>query len=145
MGKPLSTIPSPKDVKVAHGSGATSSHFSPFNFYPTYEGMKLTAARFKEGNRKHEDSDPVYGNANWLKAFYAQDVNFFRDRAGHALEHLIAEMRGENDSDPGGNLGAVGWWVDVMAFVQANDPTFYAAIQGQLNLHEVEPAPTTPL
>lgn len=120
-----------KEAKVAHGSGATSSHFSPFAFFCTYEGIRLTSMRFVEGNRKHEKSDPVYSHANWLKAFHARDVGFFRDRAGHALEHLIAEMRGEDDPDPGGNLGALGWFQDVMAYVKKNDPFLYACIQGK--------------
>jgi hypothetical protein len=120
-----------EEVKVAHKSGATSSHFSPFNFYCTYEGTKLTTARFKAGNTKHENDNPVYSEANWLKAYHAKDIEFFRDRAGHALEHLIDEMRGQDDKDPGGNLGAVGWFVDVMAFVKKNDPAFYEAIQGK--------------
>jgi hypothetical protein len=118
------------ESNVTHASGATSSHFSPFSFYAPFEGIKLTCLRFLHGNWKHENGNTVYADANWLKAFRARDVQFFRDRAGHALEHLIAEMRGENDPDPGGNLGAVGWWVEVMAFVKKNDPEFYAMIQG---------------
>lgn len=126
----------PEEEKVSHSSGATSSHFSPFTFYPTYEGVRLTSLRFKEGNRKHENSDPIYSNANWLKAFKARDVAFFRDRAGHAMEHLIDEMRGVDDKDPGGNLGAVGWFQDVMAYVKKNDPFLYGAIQGKWNIND---------
>jgi len=123
--------------KVAHKSGASSSHFSPFNFLPTYEGAKLTSARFKHGADKYEAST-VYDEANWLKAFRARDVAFFRDRAGHCLEHLVAEMRGQDDSDPGGNLGALGWFQDVMAFVKKNDPFFYGAIQGKWAIDDKE-------
>lgn len=125
------------ESKVAHGSGATSSHYSPFNFLNPFEGSQLTCQRFKEGNRKHEDNNPVYSEANWLKAFYARDVAFFRDRAGHALEHLIAEMRGDDDDAPGGNLGAVGWWQEVMAFVKKHDPYLYAAIQGKYAIRAI--------
>ncbi len=118
------------DDKVTHTSGSQSSHFSEFSFYNPFEGAKLTCQRFKEGNRKYEDSDTVYANMNWLKAFHAKDINFFRDRSGHALEHLIAEMHGDEDEKPGGNLGAVGWWVEIMAYVRKHDPVFYKAIQG---------------
>lgn len=141
---------SPADPnKVAHSSGAASSHFSPFSFNATYEGAKVTAQRFAAGNAKYENNTNVYADANWLKAYHAKDWKFFRDRAGHALEHLIDEMRGKNDSDPGGNLGALGWFVDVMAFVKVNDPVFYQQIQGTISarpkvpeLAEVEFPPT---
>jgi hypothetical protein len=119
------------EKKVAHSSGAASSHFSPFYFNPTFEGLKLTCLRYKEGNRKYENSGTVWAEANWLKAFKARDVQFFRDRAGHCLEHLIDEMRGKDDLDPGGNLGAIGWFQDAMAFVKKYDPFFYGAIQGK--------------
>lgn len=126
------------EAKVSHSSGATSSHFSPFSFFNPYEGTKLTDMRFAEGNRKHENDNPVYADANWLKAFNARDVKFFRDRAGHAMEHLIDEMRGKDDEDPGGNLGAVGWFQEVMAFVKKNDPFFYACIQGKFNVNDTK-------
>ena len=116
---------------VVSASGSTSSHFSDFNFHPTYEGARLTALRFKHGNEKHENSGTVYSEANWLKAYHARDVAFFRDRGGHSMEHLIDEMRGVDDPDPGGNLGAIGWYVDVLAFIKKNDPHFYGAIQGK--------------
>lgn len=116
--------------RITHFSGAHSSHLSPFSFYNPFEGAKLTCERFREGNRKYENGTTVYAKMNWLKAFHAKDVDFFRSRAGHALEHLIAEMHGEDDNGPGGNLGAVGWWVEVMAYVRKHDPGFYAQIQG---------------
>ncbi len=125
-----------EDSKVAHSSGATSSHFSPFAFNNPFEGTKLTCQRFVAGNRKHENDNPVYAEANWLRAFKSRDVAFFRDRAGHALEHLIAEMRGEDDNDPGGNLGAVGWLQEVLAYVKKNDPFLYGAIQGKWNIND---------
>lgn len=71
-----------------------------------------------------------------MKAFNARDVEFFRDRAAHALEHMLAEMRGEDDDGPGGNLGAVGWWVEVFAYVKKHDPELYGAIQGKWKLDE---------
>lgn len=117
--------------RVSHASGASSSHFSPFDFLNPFEGSKLTSQRFRVGNAKYENSDTVYANCNWLKALRARDVKFFRDRAGHALEHLIAEMRGEDDPDPGGNLGAVGWCLEVLAYVKKQDPHLYGAIQGK--------------
>lgn len=115
---------------ATHASGAKSSHYSPFNFNNPFEGTKLTCARFKVGNAKYEGGTTVYAEANWMKAFNAKDINFFRDRSGHALEHLIAEMHGVEDENPGGNLGAVGWWVEIMAYVKAHDPEFYRTIQG---------------
>ena|ERR1043166_887418 len=124
------------DVKVVHKSGATASHHSPFCFNHTFEGAKLTSLRFQEGNRYHEDDNPVYVEANWLKAVYERDVMFFRNRAGHALEHLIDEMRGKDDPKPGGNLGAVGWFQDIMAFTRKHDPFLYGAIQGKWRIDD---------
>lgn len=124
--------------KVTHSSGSTSSHFSPFSFFNPFEGVKLTCQRFVAGNHKHENDDPVYANMNWLKAFHARDVGFFRDRAGHALEHLLDEMHGVDDGDPGGNLGAVGWCVEVFAYVKKNDPFLYGAIQGKWRIDDAD-------
>lgn len=117
--------------RVTHTSGALCSHFSPFNFLCPFEGAKLTCQRFRAGNVKYENDSPVCSDANWMKALKARDVTFFRDRAGHAMEHLVAEMRGEADHNPGGNLGAVGWWVEIMAYVSKADPHLYGAIQGK--------------
>ena len=94
------------------------------------------AERYRAGNVKHEDNNPVYSEANWMKAVNARDIQFFRDRAGHAMEHLIKEMRGEDDTDPGGNLGAVMWFCDMMAYVKVKDPALYDAIQGKLHLNK---------
>lgn len=138
-GAPAPQTSSPVDPemeKVVHASGAGSSHFSPYSFYNPFEGAKLTCQRFRAGNLKYENGTTVYADMNWLKAFTARDVAFFRDRAGHAVEHLIAEMHGNDDDGPGGNLGAVGWWVEVFAFVKANDPAFYAVIQGKCHPQE---------
>lgn len=134
-----------QEEKIAHASGATSSHRTPNYFLVTGEGERVTAERFDYGNHKHEFGNTVYLEANWLKAFYSRDVAFFRDRAGHVKEHLQAEMRGNDDHGPGGNLGAIGWFVDVMAFVKKNDPIFYGAIQGKYRLEDADvPAPKLP-
>ena len=124
-------IPLDETGRVAHASGAASSYFSSFSFHNPMEGLRLTCQRFDYGNRKYENNTPIYDEANWLRAFKAKDWQFFRDRAGHALEHLRAEMRGEDDDGPGGNLGAIGWFVEVMAYVKKHDPVFYALIQGK--------------
>lgn len=113
-------------------SGATSSYSSAPYFYMPGEGIKLTALRFKHGNDKHEHGDSVYANANWLKAVKGRDWQFFRDRAGHVIDHIWAEMRGEDDPDPGGNLGAIGWWLEAMAYVKKVDPLLYQVIQGKV-------------
>lgn len=140
IGQTTEAGPQPPSAEIVnHISGASSSHFSPYNFIPTWEGMKLTAQRFLAGNAKHEKNNPVYLEANWLQAFHARDVGFFRDRAGHAMEHLIAEMRGDDDFDPGGNLGGLGWFQDVMAYVKKNDPDFYGAIQGKWRVEDLDP------
>lgn len=123
---------------VAHTSGATSSHFSPFTFNNPFEGAKLTCQRFAAGNAKHEKLNPVYLEANWLKAFRERDVKFFRDRAGHAMEHLIDEMRGKDDPDPGGNLGAIGWFQEIAAFTAKNDPFLWGAVCGKWNVMDAE-------
>lgn len=111
-------------------SGATSSELKPLSFLTTGFGEKVTAQRFGHGNGKHEDGTTILAEANWLKAFHERDLHFFRDRAAHAREHLFNEMQGRFDTSPGGNLGAVGWFVDIMPYVSAYDPTFYDAIVG---------------
>lgn len=129
---------SDEDQKVAHKSGANSSHFSPFSFFCPFEGVRLTCQRFLAGNRKYEAGTTVYAEMNWLKALASRDVAFFRDRAGHALEHLLYEMHGTEDSGPGGNLGAVGWWVETFAYVKSRDPFLYACIQGKHHITDAE-------
>ena len=118
-------------AKVTHSSGANSSYKAPNFFLMPGNSIDLTAQRFEYGNDKYEDGNTVYNDANWLKAFYARDLQFFRDRAGHVKKHLWAEMRGHDDPAPGGNLGAIGWWLDVMAFIKDEDPYFYGALQGK--------------
>lgn len=116
--------------KFVHSSGATSSHRAAPYFFMTGAGDKLTALRFEAGNEKHEDGTPVYDQANWLRALKTRDWKFFRDRAAHARDHLHDEMRGTIDTAPGGNLGAVGWFVDIAAFVAEKDPEFWQVVQG---------------
>lgn len=117
--------------KVTFTSGATSSkgHDAPY-WLLTWLSVEKTAQRFGAGNEKHENSDTVLANANWLKAFHARDLAFFRNRATHAFDHFKAEMQGLHDSDAGGNWGAVGWFLEVISFVEKFDPDFYAAIVG---------------
>ncbi|MGH7184522.1 MAG: hypothetical protein ACREJN_21460 [Nitrospiraceae bacterium] len=124
-------MPKAESDIVKHQSGATSSHITPPYFRMPGEAVKLTALRFQHGNEKHENGNPVYGEANWMTAYRAKDYMFFRDRAGHALEHLWDEMQGKEDPSPGGNLGAVGWAIEVLAYVKVNDPEFYEVIQGK--------------
>lgn len=122
--------PPPPDPLYEHISGATSSYpGAPYFFDPGY-GAKLTAYRFHHGNIKHENSNTIYAEANWLNAARYRDYVFFRDRAAHCLDHLRDEMRGIEDAGPGGNLGAIGWFQSVMATVKAKDPEFYQVIQG---------------
>lgn len=125
-----------KQSKFTHASGATSSHQTLLFFHVPFEGIAVIAQRFQYGNEKHEDGTTVYAESNWLRAVEARDVAFFRDRAGHALEHLWAEMRGADDSGPGGNLGAIGWFVAVMAYVRKHDSELYSAIQGKTHLEK---------
>lgn len=117
--------------KVTFASGATSSkgHDAPY-WLLTWLSVEKTALRFGAGNEKHENSDTVLANANWLKAFHARDLAFFRNRATHAFDHFKAEMQGQHDSDAGGNWGAVGWFLEVISFVEKHDPDFYLAIVG---------------
>lgn len=111
-------------------SGASSSFISPPYFSMPMEFTTMTAERWGHGSSKHKEEGPVYSEQNWLKAYHAKDYAFFRDRSGHALEHGWNEMRGVEDPDPGGNIGAIGWFWSVMAFIKVNDPEFYKVIQG---------------
>ncbi len=117
--------------KVTFTSGATSSagHDYPYHLM-THCAEKLTALRFGAGNKKHENDDTVLANANWLKAFHSRDLEFFRNRYTHARDHMDAEMQGRFDDDPGGNIGAVGWFIEVLAYVKEYDPDFYSAVVG---------------
>lgn len=116
--------------KVKFASGATSGGRHPQYNLTTGFGVRRTAERFTYGNLKHENGQTVLADANWLKAFHARDLDFFRDRISHAKDHLHRESQGLFESTLGGNWGAVGWCVDVMPFVQAFDPEFYLAVVG---------------
>lgn len=116
--------------KIAFSSGATSSVGMPEYHLVPGEIEDLIAMRFAYGNHKHEDGNTVLAEANWLRAYRARDIAFFRDRAAHARKHLKRESRGDYDGAPGGNLGAVGWWLEVAAFINKHDPLFYDAING---------------
>ena len=126
--------------KVIFKSGATSGGTHPPYELTTGYGEKVTAERFGYGNRKHENGQTVLADANWLKAFHARDIDFFRDRINHAAEHIRKEQHGQFDPNPGGNWGAVGWCVDVMEFVKRFDRLFYLAIVG-LTPHPGERVP----
>lgn len=116
--------------KILFKSGATSGgKAAPYSLC-TFVGFKRTALRFWYGNQKHEDGQTVLVEANWLKAFHARDLEFFRDRMAHAIEHIQKELQGRFDCSPGGNWGAVGWCVEVMPFVEEYDREFYLAIVG---------------
>lgn len=119
------------DDKVKFASGATSSkgHDAPYQLM-THCAVKRGALRFGAGNVKHENSDTILANANWLKAFHARDLAFFRNRYQHARDHMDNEMQGIRDLDLGGNFGAVVWFLEVMCYVEDNDPAFYDAIIG---------------
>lgn len=126
MGYPMS------DDKVKFASGATSSagHDAPY-WLMTGHARKLGALRFGHGNVEHEHGNTVLAEANWLKAFHSRDLAFFRNRYTHAADHMDDEMHGVKDAAPGGNWGAAVWFIDVIAFVEAHDPEFYAAITGR--------------
>jgi hypothetical protein len=128
------------EKKVSHASGAQSSHKAPNYFLMTGCGRTPTALRFQYGNTKYEGDNTVYHEANWLKAYNAKDLGFFRDRAAHAVDHIWAEFRGEDDLAPGGNLGAIGWFQDIMSFVKEHDPYFYGAIQGKYKYEPDRPS-----
>ncbi len=127
---PTMPAPAPKDDKVAFSSGATSSGQAPPLRYVMPEFEAEIAYRFDAGNRKHEKGTNIFAEANWLKAFHARDTAFFQDRMHHARVHFDLEMRGRRDKDPGGNRGAIGWWLSVAAFVERWDPELYNAIVG---------------
>ncbi len=118
------------EQKHVFKSGASSGELKAPYHQATGFGAKVTALRFGYGNAKHEGGTTLFSEANWLKAFHARDLAFFRDRMNHAREHLHAESQGNFDNSPGGNWGAVGWCVDVMPFVKEYDPDFYNAVVG---------------
>lgn len=122
------------DALVTFASGATSSKAFPAFWRVPIEGLELEAARFNYGNHKHEHDNPVHSQANWLIAFHARDVAFYWDRATHAVEHIWREMRGDDDFEPGGNIGGARWFTAIMAFTKKYDPELYEAIQGKRNL-----------
>jgi hypothetical protein len=112
-------------------SGATSSYKTSNTFHAPRNYRRYLADRFAIGNVKHENGTTVYAEANWLKALRARDVEFFRNRAVHAENHGHDEMRGIDDPDPGGNIGAELWFWSMMAYVSDVDPEFYQAIRGK--------------
>lgn len=129
VGRPLSA-PAPPNSLFTHDSGATSSHSTPrFALVPGY-GERNTALRFGYGNHKHEHDNNVLADANWLVAARERDYKFFQDRFGHVREHLKQEERGIEDLNPGGNLGAIGWYQEVASFLAVKDPEFYEVVRG---------------
>lgn len=125
-----SNVASGMNEKVKFKSGATSGGVHPQYNLTTGFGEMKTSNRYSYGNVKHEKSQTVLAEANWLKAFHARDLNFFRDRISHAQDHIKAESQGRFDPNPGGNWGAVGWCVDALSFVEAFDYDFYLAVVG---------------
>lgn len=143
--KPTMKKATPADFadKVKFASGATSGgSYPPFNLMTGF-GRVRGAERFGYGNAKHEAGQTILADANWLKAFHARDLPFFRDRISHAQEHIFAESQGRFDKNSGGNWGAVAWCCDVMPFVEKFDPEFYLAVVG-LTPHPGERKETCP-
>ena len=124
--------------EVVHKSGAKSSHMVP-NLFIVPPGLdEPIALRFMYGNEKYEEGNPVYSESNWYKAYRARDVAFFRERGAHCIKHIKREMRGDDDFNPGGNIGGAGWFLSILAFVKDSDPFLYGAIQGKWNINDKE-------
>lgn len=119
------------DNKKTFSSGATSAHGAPPYQLCTWVGFHNTSLRFGYGNVKHEDNTTILAEANWLKAFHARDLEFFQDRFSHAIMHIVQEVQGRFDPAPGGNLGAVGWFVEITSYLAKYDPDFYMAVVGR--------------
>lgn len=126
----ISLVSDTTETLVVHKSGAKSSGNLPNYFRPPGHSFLMTAERFEHGNQKHEGGNNVYAEMNWLKAFHEKDHAFFIDRGTHAILHLVHEMQGIDDPDPGGNIGGMGWFLEALAYVKVNDPEFYKVIRG---------------
>lgn len=91
---------------VASRSGAFSTPATRYDLLPPIL-LEQVAKRFEAGAVK-------YGPENWRKGL--ADTEYLRDRANHALQHLLNYIHGiDNGGDgPTENLAAVGWAVAVL-------------------------------
>jgi len=85
-------------------SGALSSGHVPAMWQVPLSLTLSCARRMTKGN------DKGYSIHNWRKGL--GDVNFIRDRANHALQHLIMLMNGDMTIDDAqGNSDGLSWFV----------------------------------
>jgi hypothetical protein len=110
-------------------SGAKRSERKPSYGYMNGAIIPLIAQRYEHGHVKYDPSE-LYAEANWKRAVEGRDVEFCKQLFTHAIDHLWAEMRGIDDPDSGGNLGAVGWGLDILAYIKCCDPDLYMATRG---------------
>lgn len=103
---------------VTFPSGAASSSAPRYDLVPRAL-LEAVATRFEAGARK-------YGENQWRKGL--RDPQFLRERANHALQHLLNYIHGTDNGEDTAvdNLGAVGWAVAVLLEAEAakrSDPT----------------------
>jgi hypothetical protein len=107
------TATEPLETKYVLPGGATRSEKAPaFHLVPPY-GARRTAQRFALGAEKH-------GVDNWKKSCEVgpRDARIFAEEAyNHMLQHALKMRNAEDPSDD--HLGAIGWAVEVLAFIEA--------------------------
>lgn len=94
-------------------SGAKRSKLANrFDLIPS-AGISAIASRFQAGSIK-------YGDNNWKQAIAIPDdaKAFAVDAFNHAFEHMLQMKDGVHDEDAGGNIGAVGWAMVVLAEIE---------------------------
>lgn len=102
-----------KKLQVLPGGGTRRSKAHSYHLMPP-EGARNTADRFQAGAE-------IHGEFNWMKSCESEDnaFHFARSAYNHMMEHSIRMANGDHDKDPGGNLGAIGWAVYVLSYIEA--------------------------
>lgn len=98
---------------VLSGGGTRRGTRPAFSLVPP-EGFRLTALRFGAGAA-------IHGEFNWMQSVQTEQDAYLWARSAydHMFEHVIRMPLGDHDSEPGGNLGAIGWCVAVLAHIEA--------------------------
>ena len=78
------------------------------------EGTRIIAQRFGVGAE-------IHGEYNWMESCNTPEdaFKFARGCYNHMIEHAIRMGSGDHDNDAGGNLGAIGWAVYALAYIEA--------------------------
>lgn len=120
--------------KVTSPGGGTRRGTRPaFSLVPP-EASRLTALRFGAGAE-------IHGEFNWMESCQNEPdaYRWARSAYDHMMEHTIRMGWGDHDSEPGGNLGAIGWAVHVLAYIEGKFGKPWTALQREHDVEDEKP------